>query len=61
MDFETEQAVIARAKRARAEAIDALVSAAAKALRRQRLKLQRVWALPAWVKLRLWRSRGNAL
>jgi hypothetical protein len=44
MDFEMQQALIARARRARAEAVAALLAAAAKALRAQGLKLQRAWA-----------------
>ena len=45
MDFEAQQALIARARRARSEAVHALAVAAAKALRRQGLELQRAWAL----------------
>jgi hypothetical protein len=43
MDFEVQQTLVARARRARAEAVAALLSAAAKALWTQGLKLQRAW------------------
>jgi hypothetical protein len=43
MDFDMRQAVMARARRARAEAIGALLAAAANALRTQWLKLRHAW------------------
>ena len=43
-DYEMREVLMARARRARAEAVASLAAAAAKALRRQVLKLQRVLA-----------------
>lgn len=45
MTLEEQQAVIARAQRARAEAVSALAVSAARALWNQRRKLQRAWAI----------------
>lgn len=43
MDYEMQEVLVARARRARAEAVASLAATAAKALRRQALKLQRAW------------------
>jgi hypothetical protein len=43
MDFDAEQALIASAKRERAEATAALAAAASAAIRGQWLKLRRAW------------------
>jgi uncharacterized protein YjiS (DUF1127 family) len=45
MTIEEQQAIIARARRARAEAVSALAVSAARALWNQGRKLQRAWAI----------------
>jgi uncharacterized protein YjiS (DUF1127 family) len=45
MTLEEQQAVIARAQRARAQAVSALAVSAARALWNQGRKLQRAWAI----------------
>jgi uncharacterized protein YjiS (DUF1127 family) len=45
MTIEEQQAIIARARRARAEAVSALALSAARALWNQALRLQRAWTV----------------
>jgi len=45
MTIEEQQVSVARARRARAEAVSALVLSAARALWNQALRLQRAWAV----------------
>jgi len=45
MTIEKQQAIIARARRARAEAVSALALSAARALWNQALKLHRAWTV----------------